>query len=115
MPQIRKLSAAWVFQPVHSRSAFGDLVVVSFLVMQALDGVLTYIGVSAMGPGVEGNPFIASLISRFGLAAGLGGAKLFAGSLGVLLHLRGVHYLVALLTGFYLLGAIVPWMTILAQ
>ncbi len=115
MSQIRKITTAWLFQPDHARSAFGDLAVVCFLVMQALDGVLTYVGVSVMGPGIEANPFVHSLMARVGPAAGLVGAKLFAGSLGILLHRRGVHYLVALLTGFYLLGAIVPWMALLAH
>ena len=38
------------------RSTFGDLMVVVFLVVQCLDGVLTYLGVSIWGPGVEANP-----------------------------------------------------------
>ncbi len=115
MSQIRKTATEWLLEPGRSPSTFGDLVVVSFLLMQALDGILTYIGVAAMGPGVEANPFVASLMTRFGPAAGLASAKLFAGSLGILLHLRGVHYLVAILTGLYLLGAIVPWLAVLTH
>lgn len=34
---------------------FGDLAVLSFLVVQALDGVLTYIAIAWWGPGIEAN------------------------------------------------------------
>jgi hypothetical protein len=91
------------------RSLFGDVVVVAFLVVQCLDGVLTYLGVSIWGPSIEANPLISSAIETVGPIPGLAGAKLLAIGFGILLHLRRVHNLVALLTFIYLTVAILPW------
>ena len=91
----------------HSR--FGDIAVVTFMVVQALDGVLTYLGVHIWGPSVEANPLISSAVSLAGVGTGVAIAKLFAVGLGIVLHLRRVHAVVALLTVFYLAVAIVPW------
>ena len=91
------------------RSTFGDLAVLGFLLMQTLDGVYTYLGVSLWGPGVEANPLIASVITFAGPASGLAGAKLIAVAFGMALHLHRVHNLVALLTLVYFAAAILPW------
>jgi len=91
------------------RSLFGDLVVVSFVLIQCLDGVFTYVGVRIWGPDIEANPLISSAIAAGGVVAGLGGAKLVAIGFGILLHLRRVHNIVALLTVIYLAAAILPW------
>jgi hypothetical protein len=90
-------------------SRFGDIAVVTFMVVQALDGVLTYLGVHIWGPSVEANPLISSAVSFAGVGTGVAMAKLFAVGLGMVLHLRRVHGVVALLTAFYLAVAIVPW------
>jgi len=90
-------------------SRFGDIAVVTFMVVQALDGILTYLGVHIWGPSVEANPLISSAVSFAGLGTGVAMAKLFAVGLGMVLHLRRVHGVVALLTAFYLAVAIVPW------
>ena len=92
-----------------SNSRFGDIAVVTFMVVQALDGILTYMGVHIWGPSVEANPLISSAVSVAGLGTGVAMAKLFAVVLGMVLHLRRVHGVVALLTAFYLAVAIVPW------
>lgn len=91
------------------RSRFGDLVVVSFLIVQCLDGVFTYLGVRIWGPEAEANPLISSAVAFAGLAPGLAGAKLVAVSFGIMLHLRRVHNIVALLTFIYVAVAILPW------
>jgi Domain of unknown function (DUF5658) len=91
------------------RSPFGDLVVVGFLVVQCLDGILTYLGVSTWGPDIEANPLISSAIAVAGPIPGLAIAKLVAIGFGMILHLRRVHNLVALLTLVYLTVAILPW------
>src|SRR5437870_7563816 len=91
------------------RSRFGDAAVIAFLLAQCLDGVFTYLGVSIWGPGIEANPLISSAMAAIGLVGGLAGAKLVAVGLGIVLHLRGVHNLVALLTAIYFAGAILPW------
>jgi hypothetical protein len=90
-------------------SRFGDIAVITFMVVQALDGVLTYMGVHIWGPSVEANPLISSAVSIAGVGTGVAMAKLFAVGLGMVLHLRRVHGVVALLTAFYLAVAIVPW------
>src|ERR1700730_9438496 len=90
------------------QSMFGDLAVVGFVLVQCLDGVFTYLGVGIWGAGIEANPLISSVMGVAGLAGGLAGAKLMAIGLGMLLHLRRVHTLVALLTVIYLGAAIVP-------
>lgn len=92
---------------------FGDLAVVVFLLAQVSDGVLTYIGVSTYGVSIEGNPLISWLMASMGQGAGLAMAKVTAGCFGVALHLSAVHRAVALLAGFYIIVAIVPWIGIL--
>ena len=91
------------------RCRFGDLAVLAFLVVQCLDGIFTYLGVSIWGLDIEANPIVSSAVSIAGLGVGLAGAKLFAIGLGILLHLRRVHNVVALLSAIYVAFAIVPW------
>jgi hypothetical protein len=88
---------------------FGDVAVICFLIVQGLDGAMTYLGVRTWGPGIEANPLVSSAMTYAGLGPGLAGTKLMAGGLGILLHLRHVHRLVALLTAFYVAVAIIPW------
>jgi hypothetical protein len=86
---------------------------VAVLLTQAADGVLTYVGLTTVGSWMEGNPLLATLIGAFGRGTALTAAKIFAGSLGVILHVTGVHRVVAILTGLYLAAAIGPWTAIL--
>ncbi|HWW87641.1 MAG TPA: DUF5658 family protein [Vicinamibacterales bacterium] len=91
------------------RSLFGDLMVLVFVIVQVLDGIFTYLGVVFWGPGIEANPIVSAATALAGLGVGLAGAKLLAVGLGMVLHLRRVHNLVALLTAIYVLVAILPW------
>jgi hypothetical protein len=91
------------------QSRFGDAVVLGFLLVQFLDGALTYLGVSIWGLGVEANPLVSLAIAAGGLGAGLAAAKLVAIAFGIVLHLCRVHNLVALLTAIYVAAAILPW------
>jgi hypothetical protein len=95
------------------RNLFGDVALVAFLLAQASDGVLTYIGVRTFGPRIEGNPLIAWLMTAIGEVPALATAKLTAGFFGIALHLSAVHRAVALLAVFYVAVAIVPWIAIL--
>jgi uncharacterized membrane protein len=95
------------------RTLFGDVVILVFLVSQALDGVFTYLGVIQYGPTIEANPVVASLMGLIGHGPALASVKLLAASLGVALHLGRVHRILALLTVFYILGSVVPWMALL--
>ena len=69
------------------RNVFGDVALIVFLLAQASDGVLTYIGVSTYGLHVEGNPLIGWLMSAMGQGPALATAKLAAGFFGIALHL----------------------------
>lgn len=91
------------------RSTFGDVVVVAFLLVQAFDGVLTYVGVRIYGPTIEGNPLMAWLMSSLGQGVALTLAKGTAGAFGIALHMSAVHRVVAVLAVFYFAIAIIPW------
>ena len=92
----------------HS-TLFGDIAVVCFVIVQCLDGVLTYLGVHIWGPSIEANPLVSSAVALAGVGGGLAAAKLAAIGLGMALHLWRVHGVVAFLTAFYIAVAIVPW------
>ena len=102
----------WSLRSIR-RSRFGDLAVVLFLMAQAADGALTYVGVRQLGLAVEANPLISWLIVSFGEVGALAGAKLVAGGFGIALHLSAVHKVVAGLTLFYVVVAVFPWIAIL--
>ena len=95
------------------RSLFGACILAAFLLVQVCDGVLTYVGVTAYGVHVEGNPLMAWLMISLGRGPALAIAKVTAGAFGVALHLTSVHRVVAALTLFYLTLAILPWLRIL--
>ena len=95
------------------RSLFGDLVLVAFLLAQCFDGVFTYVGVVTYGIAIEANPLISALMATLGEGAALTVAKVLAAALGICLHFRQIHVAVALLAGFYVVVAILPWMVIL--
>jgi hypothetical protein len=95
----------------HAR--FGNAIVLLFLFSQCLDGIFTYVGVVTFGIGVEANPLVAGLMMHLGQGPGVAGAKVFAGVLGIGLHLYGIHVAVALLTGFYFTVAVAPWAMLL--
>lgn len=95
------------------RSRFGDLVLVLFLLAQATDGVLTYVGVSMYGAQMEGNPIIVWLMTAMGEGLALATAKVAAAVFGIALHLWAVHKTVAFLALFYMVVAICPWLAVL--
>ena len=98
---------------VSPRRLFGDAVLVTFLLAQVLDGAFTYMGVMTFGPSIEANPLITSLMLHLGHGTALMMAKLVAAVLGIGLHLRGTHAAVAVLAGFYVMAAVLPWVLIL--
>jgi len=100
-------------QTLATRSRFGDAVIVLFLLAQAADGVMTYVGVTTLDVNIEANPLLASLMVMFGQGTAVAGAKLVAAGLGISLHLVGVHRILAILTGLYMVGAVLPWMGLL--
>ena len=93
---------------------FGNTVIILFFLAQALDGGLTYIGVTALGRDVEGNPLLHWLMGAAGDGPALALAKLAAAGFGIVLHMASVHRAIALLTLLYFSAAVVPWMAVLA-
>ena len=85
-----------------------------FIVLQAADGLLTYVAVERFGVGAEGNPILATWILLTGSAPALIGAKLLACACGGVLYAAGVHSVLAGLSALYLLMAVVPWLRVFA-
>jgi hypothetical protein len=83
--------------PTRSFTWFGNVVIVVFLVSQALDGIFTYLGISAFGLS-EGNPLIAMSFRHAGVGPALTIAKLLAVGCSMLLHLFELHRTLAILT-----------------
>ena len=86
-----------------------------FIVLQMVDGVLTYAAVDRFGASAEGNPIIATWIMVTGAIPALLGAKLMACACSGVLYAAGVHRVLAGLTALYLFAAIVPWLQIFSQ
>ena len=72
-----------------------------FLIAQPLDGTL-------------GNPILVVLMESFGHGPALLAAKVVASVLRIALHLARVHVAVALLAGFHVTAAVLPWTALLA-
>lgn len=101
----------WMSRSSNTPSFFGDIVIVVFVLVQCLDGILTFIGLKVWGEFVvEANPFVGWLISTMRIYLGLATAKLVAIGCGVLLYWYGLHNVIALLTFLYLVFAVLPWM-----
>ena len=83
-----------------------------FLLTQAGDGLLTYAAVRTYGIAAEGNIVLATWMALVGPFPTLFVAKLVAAGGGVLLYARGIHRTLALLTIFYVVGAIAPWIVV---
>ncbi len=94
---------------VGGRKDFGYAVLALFLLTQAADAVLTCIGVGMHGFHAEANPLAARLMATFGLLPTVTGFKLVTSSIGVALHALGVHRVLALVAGVYLIAAVLPW------
>jgi hypothetical protein len=99
-------------RPIPHRT--GDVAVLAFILVQYLDGALTYLGLHLWGPAIEANPLVSSAVSFAGIGTGLVATKLVAIAMGMLLHLQGIHRAVALLTAFYVAVAVVPWLLLFA-
>ena len=92
---------------------FGDGILLAFLLTQLSDGVLTYVGISTFGEGIEANPLLAWYIAMFGPALAVIGAKTFAVACAVTLHCCARHRTVGVLTIVYLAAAVWPWTRII--
>ncbi|HUF48754.1 MAG TPA: hypothetical protein VMM93_13135 [Vicinamibacterales bacterium] len=90
------------------------LILLIFLVLQAYDGLFTYTAVRALGISAEGNALLATWMMLVGPGSALVGAKLLAAASGMFVYVRGLHRVLAALTGIYLAAAVGPWTYIFA-
>ena len=86
------------------------LVFALFIVLQAVDGVITYGTVRAFGPSAEANQLIVTWMTLTGLGVAILGAKALACACGAILYVFRVHIPLAALTAMYLFCAILPWL-----
>lgn len=96
------------------RLSSAEVLWLAFVSVQALDGAMSYIGVTLHGPAIEANPLVAWYLAAFGPAVGFTAAKLFAVMCGGVLYVTARHKWVAVLTLLYLVFAVGPWAHILA-
>jgi hypothetical protein len=87
----------------------GNIAVTCFILVQLLDWLATFQGLTLFGTSIEANPLLRSLMERYDIVLVLTSAKLFATLAGSFLHFANRHLLVATLTVFYMVFSILPW------
>ncbi len=97
------------------RLSAAEIVWLVFVIVQALDGAMSYVGVSLHGPSIEANPLVGWYLAAFGPAVGFTAAKLFAVTCGAVLYITARHQWVAILTIVYILFAVGPWVHVLSS
>lgn len=99
----------WLFRRSDAPGLFDNFIIVTFVLVQILDGILTYKGVSTWGLDIELNPIVGLFMSVLGVALGLVAAKLVGIMAGLIIYWHGFYGFVALLTAIYVAIAILPW------
>jgi hypothetical protein len=94
---------------------FGEIALAIFIVTQALDGVLTYMGIRRFGTGIEANALITWYALSVGFGRALLGAKAFAVVCAAILYINNRHRVIGILTVMYLAAAVWPWTRLLWQ
>jgi len=84
-------------------------VICTFLILQMLDGTMTYAGVRLLGTHVEMNGVLSWYMDLIGVGLAIALAKFVACACGWILYLTRRHRTLAALSGLYLGVAIVPW------
>jgi hypothetical protein len=95
------------------RSLFGDCIFLAFLLVQFLDGALTYFGVRTYGAGIEANPIVGWYMAVLGVGGALIATKGLAVLCAALLHRFARHQILGVLTVVYLAAAVRPWVNLL--
>lgn len=88
------------------------IVLALFVLTQALDGALTYWGVTRFGLGIESNAYLAHLMEAIGTGPALLAAKTLAVGCGVILFSTTSFRVLAVATGWCLGFAVVPWLVL---
>jgi Domain of unknown function (DUF5658) len=88
------------------------------VLLQVLDAVLTFQGLTVLGVSGEGNPLLAGLMETYGVATVLASVKSIASLLILALCLvaskiRWVFFALKILSLLYVFAAILPWTYIL--
>ena len=94
----------------HANQA--PIVLALFVLTQALDGALTYWGVTRFGIGVESNAYLVNLMEAIGTGPALLAAKTLAVGCGVILFSTTSFRVLAVATGWCLGFAVVPWLVL---
>lgn len=97
------------------RLSHAEILWLAFVTVQALDGAMSYVGVSLHGPDIEANPLVGWYLAAFGPAVGFTAAKLFAVTCGAVLYITARHKWVAVLTILYIVFAVGPWVHVLSS
>ncbi|MFN8005766.1 MAG: DUF5658 family protein [Terriglobia bacterium] len=95
------------------RILIGNFIVVCFILVQLLDWLATYHGVTLFGTSIEGNPVLRFLMEKYDIILVLTAAKLSATLAASFLHFLERHLAVAVLTLFYTVFALIPWIKVL--
>jgi hypothetical protein len=101
-----------VLTPFRQGLRWPEVIWLSFVLVQVLDGVMSYVGVHHIG-WMEGNPLVEWYTMVLGPALAFTVVKLFAVACGSVLYLKARHRTVAALTLFYLFFAVAPWANII--
>lgn len=91
------------------------LILAVFLLVQLLDGALTYVGVLHYGIEAEGNVLLTTLMHAWGALPALVAAKAFSSVCGLMLFAVSVYRVLAAATAACAGFAVIPWMAVLAR
>src|SRR5262245_3253497 len=92
----------------------GRALLLAFIATQVADGWLTYLGLVNFGLHIEANPVVAWYVATCGPGVGMLATKGFAVACALPLYKRALHSILALLTAFYVVTAILPWLHVLS-
>ena len=98
---------------MRRRHFIGDFIVTCFILVQLLDWLATFHGVTLFGTSIEANPMLRFLMEKYDIILVLTAAKLSATVAASFLHFFKRHLMVAALTLIYTVFAIVPWINLL--
>lgn len=98
---------------MDNRHTFGNMAIVMFFFVQALDGICTYLSVRyTQSIEIEFNPLLRHLFHAWGVVPTLIWAKLLASVCAIILHLHHRHTAIIVVTLIYLIFAIIPGITL---
>src|SRR4249920_1458032 len=98
---------------MRGRHFIGDFIVTCFIFVQLLDWLATFHGVTLFGTSIEANPLLRFLMEKYDIILVLTAAKLSATLAASYLHVFKHHLMVAALTVFYTVFALIPWIKVL--